>query len=417
MVADKRRLTKTVVEGASLPSSGETRIWDSEIPGFCVRLYSTGRRVYSVKYRVDGKQSWLTLGTHPRAPGDGGVTADRARQLAAAARSAANEGRDIAAEKKERRAALTVPALIERYLAEGPADRPGKRESSWATDGANLRHHVAALLPSKRARDVTSSDVASLVTDITNGKTAAPKKVGRGGTTRGGAGVARRTRAALSAMFTWAKERGLVEANPVSSSARLTKAPTKERFLTHEEARRLLDTLEEMVGDGALKTDHAAIFRLLLLTGARRGEVVGLRWSEVDIGRRQIVLPPDRTKTGGSTGVHRIHLSDEALSVLGGLKQGKSAFVFPSSTGTTATGNVPRSWERVKVRAQLAGLRMHDLRHSFASFSIAAGGSLFLVGRALGHTDSRTTERYAHHTDEALQALTAATGKHLGERK
>lgn len=406
-----------MVEAVPLPASGETRLWDAEIPGFCIRVYSTGRRVYSVKYRVDGKQSWLTLGTHPRAAGDGGMTADRARQLAAAARVAANEGQDIAAEKQARRKALTVAELIERYITDGPADRPGKRSSSWATDAANLRLHVAPLLSNKRARDVTSSDVANVVTDVSNGKTAVAKKAGRGGATRGGAGVARRARAAMSAMFTWARERGHVEANPVSSSARLAKAPTKERFLTHEEARRLLDTLTEMVDDGALKTDHAAIFRLLLLTGARRNEIVALLWSEVDLARRQIVLPPERTKTGGSTGVHRIHLSDEALAVLDGLKQGRSTFVFPSSTGTTATGNVPRSWERVKARAQLPGLRMHDLRHSFASFSIAAGGSLFLVGRALGHTDSRTTERYAHHTDEALQALTNATGKHLGERK
>lgn len=427
LVADtrKEKLTKAAVEGAAPPAKGEVRLWDREIPGFCVRVYPAtkghpkGRRVYALKYRVDGKQAWLTLGPHAAAPNDGGLTADQARHKAAAARLAARDGTDIAAEKRERRGALTLPALIERYLTEGPADRPGKRATSWATDAANLRHHVAKLRPGMRARDVTPSDVASIVSDITNGKSAVARDPlqGRGASPQGGAGVARRSRAAMSAMFTWAKERGLLDANPVSSSARMAKAPTKERFLSHEEARRLLDTITEMVADGALKNDHAAIFRLLLLTGARRNEIVGLQWSEIDLTRRQIVLPPERTKTGGSTGVHRIHLSDQALEVLAGLKQAKSAFVFPSTSGTTATGNVQRSWDRVKARAALPGLRMHDLRHSFASFSLAAGGSLFLVGRALGHTDSRTTERYAHHTDEALQGLANATGKHLDEVK
>ncbi|WP_421730768.1 tyrosine-type recombinase/integrase [Brevundimonas sp.] len=417
MVAEKRKLTKSVVDAEPVPASGETRIWDREIPGFCIRIYASGRRVYAIKYRVDGKQAWLTLGTHAAKAGDGGVTADRARQLAAAARVAANEGHDVAAAKQARRRDLLVPDLVERYITEGPAERPGKRASSWAADAANLRLHVAPLLIRKRARDVTPSDIASAVSDIAAGKTAAPKKQGRGGVTKGGMGAARRSRAAASSMFTWAKERGFVDANPVSSSARLPKAVAKERFLSQEEARRLLDTLDEMIVDGALKSDHAAIFRLLLLTGARRGEIVGLQWSEIDESRRQLILPPERTKTGGSTGVHRIHLNDEALAVLAGLTRSGSSFVFPSTSGTSATGNVARSWDRVKERAGLSGLRMHDLRHSFASFALAAGGSLFLVGRALGHTDSRTTERYAHHTDEALQTLASATGRHLRERK
>lgn len=356
------------------------------------------------------------MGSHERARGDGGMSAERARQLAAAARSAANEGKSVASEKRDRRAALTVSELIDRYLEEGPADRPAKRASSWAADAANLRHHVAKLIPSKRACEVTPSDIANIVSDITAGKTAVAKTTGRGATATGGAGAARRSRAAISAMFTWAKERGLVTSNPVSSSARLSRAPTKERFLSQEEAQRFLSALEEMMIDGALKRDHAAIFRLLLLTGARRGEIIGLRWDEVDPGRRQLVLPPERTKTGGHTGVHRIQLSDEALAVLTELQRGSSAFVFPGVSGMAPTANVARSWERVKVRAALPGLRMHDLRHSFASFSLAAGASLFLVGRALGHTDTRTTDRYAHHTDAALRALANATGRHLSNR-
>ena len=193
-----------------------------------------------------------------------------------------------------------------------------------------------------------------------------------------------------------------------------------------------------MQAERAITATHADAFRLLLLTGARKTEIAGLLWSEVDLPQRRLVLPPERTKAGAKTGERRIALSEAARQLLADRPRAKAgtthaAYVFPAARGAEGpTKGLQKAWERLKARADadalraaekaglpstdalsLADLRIHDLRHSFASFAVADGASLFLVGRALGHADARTTERYAHLADDPLVALAEKASQRL----
>lgn len=404
------KLTKRLVDATVCTGSEEERVWDSELSGFCLRVYPSGRKSYGVKYRVDGRQRWFTIGAHgnPWSPEEARA---RARQIL----NGAAVGEDAALEKRERRAALTVAQLIERYLTEGPATKPSKRASSWKADKSNLNNHVRPRLGSKPVGDVKRADCLKLYRDIAAGTIKSDTRTKRRGRAiiRGGQGIAKRTLGSMSAMLTWAVEMELAASNP-AKGLKLPAQRSLERFLSREEAARLLATLDAMEGDRSVTSAHADIVRLLLLTGARKGEIVGLRWSEVDLERRRLVLPPERTKAGGKTGIRRIPLSRSAADIIRKRANGAD-YVFPSLRNPAApTTEMQSSWEAIRKRAELPDVRLHDLRHTFASFAAADGESLFLIGKVLGHASTAMTERYAHLADDPLQALAERNALRIG---
>lgn len=413
MESRKARITKRTVDAAPVPTTGETRVWDTDLKGFFLRVYPTGRRVYALKYRLGPLQRIYTLGVHGSP-----FTPEAAREAAEAALRRVAVGEDPATEKKEAREALTVSALIDRYLEDGPATKPGKRASTWENDGSNLKRHIRPLLGRKVANSVSKAEAAKAIRDITTGKTAADEKSekmrGRA-IVKGGAGVARRTLTTTAAMFAWGMEHGLVSANPFTS-VKLSAAPVRERFLSREEAGRLIDALNEVETENEVNPAFCDAIRLLLLTGARKTEILGLSWAEVDISRRLLLLPPERTKAGGQNGERRITLSPPALEILAKRRPAKAKatdFVFPAIRGEGHIIGVRRAFAKACAKAKVEGVRLHDLRHSFASFAIADGASLFLVGKLLGHASARTAERYAHLSGDPLQDAAAAIGKKL----
>ena len=409
------RITKRTVDATPTPSeeAGETRLWDTDLKGYFLRVYPSGRRVYALKYRMGPSQRIFTIGVHgsPYNP-------DTARAAAEAALRRVVDGEDPATEKKEAREALTVSILIDRYLEEGPATKPGKRASTWENDGSNLKRHIRPLLGRKVANLVTKAEAAKAIQDITLGKTAASEKSkklrGRAIVT-GGAGVARRTRTTTAAMFSWGMEHGLVKVNPFAA-VKMSTPPHRERFLSREEAGRLLEALDAVEADKTVNPAFCDAIRLLLLTGARKTEILGLKWSEVNTERKSLLLPPERTKAGGQNGERRIMLSPAALEILKSRRPEKAKpeqFVFPAIRGDGHVIGVRRAFAKACVQAKLEGVRIHDLRHSFASFAIADGASLFLVGKLLGHASARTSERYAHLSGDPLQDAVAAIGESL----
>jgi integrase len=268
-----------------------------------------------------------------------------------------------------------------------------------------------------KASAVTKADVQRMISGVIAGETArGPVKTKLRGraTIRGGSGIAPRVLAATRAMFGWAVEQGILKANPASGIDLPARAP-KERFLSLEEARNLLAKLDELENDGEVSEAHADIVRLLLFTGARRGEITGLRAAEVDLERKRLVLPPERTKAGGKTGVRRVPLSAPAIEILTKYSDCKG-HLFPAARGEGPTTGLGKSWETIKGAADLPGVRLHDLRHSWASAAVADGASLFLVGKVLGHANARTTERYAHLTDDPLLALAERAGERLARK-
>ena len=414
MESRKARISKRTVDATPVPPEGEeARLWDTDLKGFFLRVYPTGRRVYALKYRLGPLQRIYTVGVHGSP-----YTPETARDAAEKALRRVADGEDPATEKKEAREALTVAALIDRYLTDGPATKPAKRASTWENDGSNLNRHVRPLLGRKVANSVTKADAARAVRDITDGKTAkdekSEKKRGRI-RVRGGEGVARRTLTTTAAMFAWGIEHGLVAANPFAA-VKLAAPPVRERFLSRNEAGRLLDALTAMEAAGGLGQAVGDAIRLLLLTGARKTEITGLRWSEVDVERKRLVLPPERTKAGGRTGERHITLSPPALQTLARRRPAKAKpddFVFPSARGDGHVVGIRRPFVKACAVAEIAGVRIHDLRHSFASFAVADGASLFLVSKLLGHASSRTAERYAHLSGDPLQDAAASIGKRL----
>ena len=425
MVALKTKITKRSVDAMLAPSEGEARLWDSDLKGFLLRVYPTGRKVYAVKCRVGRLQCIHTIGEHGSP-----WTPDGARKAAAEALQRARNGQNPSAEKKAANAALTVADIIDRYLEDGPATKPAKRSSTWVIDASNLNRHIRPLLGRKIANAVSRTEAAHAIRDIANGKTARDERTGPRGRARvtGGGETARRTRNVAAAMFAWEINYGLCDLNPFVG-VELSRAPVRERFLTNEEAERFLEFVADLESLEAMSDTFADALRLLLLTGARKTEILGLRWSEIDTLRKLLILPPERTKAGGKTGERRIPLSPPALEIIArrrrdpqwashetGLERdvaSRSDFVFPAARGEGHAIGLRRAFAKACVKAKLPGLRIHDLRHSFASFAIADGASLFLIGKLLGHASARTTERYAHLSGDPLQDAVNLIGRRI----
>jgi len=176
-------------------------------------------------------------------------------------------------------------------------------------------------------------------------------------------------------MMQFAVGRKLVPANP-AKGVQLLKGDKKERFLSEAEVAKLADTLAAMERDHRLNPTAAAAVRLLLLTGCRKSEILTLRWDWVDFERA-------------------------------------SFYVLPAAKGAGHYTGLQKDWERTRVRAGLSGLRLHDLRHSFASFAVADGHTLFMVGKVLGHKQARTTEGYAHLADDPVRAVAERTAARI----
>lgn len=418
MTKNLDKITKTNVENFTC-SEGEkeAKLWDSELRGFFVRAYPTGRKVYAVKYRFGNTQRIVTIGTH------GEFTPETAREAAKDILAKARLGTDTATEKQKIKNALTLGDLAKEYFETGREIVSGKRESTWLGDERRMAVHVLPQIGKMRIEDITHSIATRTIKAIINGKTArnvkGEKPRGRSIVT-GGEGAANRTLATINAMFNWGIKYAGVKTNPF---AQIKPEPrqAKERFLSDIEANSLVDAINTLESQKTLSSPFADAFRILLLTGARKSEIANLQWQEVDFAKRILSLPPKRNKTGNKTGGVNIVLMPAALEILSNRfeehqKAQKtnpklSNFVFKSTRTGQAIVGLKKAFDRVLTAAGLEGLRIHDLRHSFASFAIADGASLFLVSKLLGHSNSRVTERYAHLSNDPLQDAVAKIGK------
>ncbi len=407
----KAKLTKRILDAAK-PTASDYHIWDVSVRGFGARIYPFGAKTFVLQYRNSaGRTRKMKLGRY------GILTVEQAREKAIKLSAIVVDGGDPSQDKKEYRQAQTVAELADLYLKDGFVEKPNKKSSSWITDRSNIERHIKPLLGSRLARGLTFSDVARFQSDVAAGKTAKDEKTGPRGRAivTGGKGIASRALSVLSAMMTFGQSRGIVTGNP-TKGVEPFRGQKKERFLTDAEVAVLGQTLVEMDSDGSLPWVAAAAIKLLLLTGARRGEILALRWEEVDLDRGCL-----RLKTS-KTGPKVIRLAAAARALLVGLPR-CSAWVLPAIKGSGHYVGLPKHWNAVRLRANAitasrtdrAGrsmtemlnfddVRLHDLRHSFASFAVQSGGSLFLVGKVLGHKHGRTTERYAHTNDEPLLA-------------
>jgi integrase len=259
-------------------------------------------------------------------------------------------------------------------------------------------------------RALTRGDIEKFQQDVAAGKSKADVKTKPRGRAiaSGGKGTAARSVAILSMLLGFAVSRGVRADNP-ARGVRLLTIQRRERFLSFEEIGRIGQALSKLEAEGKNLTAIAAI-RPLMLTGCRRGETIGLRWHWVDFERRCLRLPD--SKTGAKT----VPLGDPAIDLLRKVPAvAGSEFVFPASRSEGHIIGLRSVWEEARKLAHLPGVRIHDLRHSFASVAVSGGESLYIVGKILGHRQARTTEVYAHLAPDPVQAAADRAAKKIAE--
>lgn len=305
----------------------------------------------------------------------------------------------VEARQHAKNSSLTLARLIDRYLEEGPIDRPDKRPSSWANDKCYLNNHARPLLGSLPVADIRARDISKFQNDVMNGLSAKSKCNARGRKLSGGRGAAVHAVRSLSAAFGWAVQSELIPDNPCNKIEKLQDG-VRERYLSFDEARRLFNAIDELLAEGELSQTQVDCVSLISYTAARAGEIKGLRWEEVDFDRKLLILPPLRHKTGGTISPKVIPLTATCVEILMRRQKDPSRheeFVFPSKNSASGIlQNIRHSWKKITKRAGLGNFRIHDFRHAYASFAINSGQSLKSIGANLGHRKSSTTERYAH---------------------
>jgi integrase len=389
----KLRLTKRVVESLGPRQA----VWDCDLMGFGARR-QVRHVFFVVKVSINRKQTYVTIGKF------GPLTVDQARAAAKRVIGRAAEGIDPRAQPPmEAKAAVTVAELSSLYLSVGPSFKPSKQFSSWRTDESNIRSHILPILGSRRARDITETDVAAFVTAVSSGATRDDKKTGLRGRAivRGGKGTASRSLAVLSAIFAFGVRTGRVASNP-AHRVKAYKGAQPGRYLTREEWARLGDVLRRHETEA--NPAFVAAIRVLALTGCRRSEITRLRWDELDLEKGVIRLSESKV------GARVVPLGEQAVRVFRELKATQtSPWVFPSTRGVGPIVGIQKVWAYLRQKAKLPGVRLHDLRHSFASEAVSSGASLYLTGAILGHRQPRTTQRYAHlQADSVRQIATLA---------
>jgi integrase len=376
-------------------------LWDDgkgAVSGFGARRQKGEGVTYVLKYKTqDGRQRWFSLGKHGSP-----WTPDLARAEARRILGEVVKGVDPAGQKQEDRKAATVAELCDDYLAAAESGRLltrrrlPKKASTLATDKGRVARHIKPLLGRLKVASVTSRDIEKFRDGVTEGKTAATIKTGKHGLARvtGGAGTATRTMALLGSIFTFAIRRGLRVDNPVHG-VETHGYEQRERRFSDAEYKALGEALQAM--PEATWPFALAAAKFLALTGWRRGEMLSLQWSDIDLATRTVRLAD--TKTGASLRP----LSHAACAILRDLPR-MGALVFPASSGDDKPmAGFHKVWLRIAARAELpADATPHVLRHSFASVAADLGFSELTIASLLGHKKATITSRYTHHADAVL---------------
>ena len=396
------KLTKRVVDAATVAAERYI-VWDPELKGFGLLVLPSGIRSYLYQYRTpEGRKRRITIGQH------GAWTPDEARKAAEDYRQVVKTGGDPLGRKRALREALTVGELLDAYLAS--QDFANKTPITQAVDRGRIERHLRFLLGKKHAHLVTENDVQRAFAAIRDGKTAIDVKTGRRGRARvrGGEGAAKMAIIVLGVIFNWGIRARLVKENPCRF-VKVGTFGTRDTILDGAaDYARLFQTLDRMEGEGRIRRPAADAIRLIALTGCRRGEAAGLRWSHVDLKRARIVLPPTAHKTGRKTGKPRIiGLPAAAQAIIARQPDGPpDGFVFAPVRGDGGAITLSHVWQDVRTEAKLPKtIGLHGLRHSLASHMAMAGAQASEIMTALGHRQLSTAQKYIHWAEDARQAL------------
>jgi integrase len=382
----KGRITKRAVDAAQARSA-DTYLWDDELGGFGLKVTPVGRKVYLVQYRLGGRKGRtrrVTIGQH------GELTPTAARSEAKRLLGEIAAGRDPANERDKAKADKSLGAVLDQFMAEHV--KPKLKPTTVEEYQRLVRLYVKPRLQNRGIGELKRPDIARLHHDLSD----KPYQ-------------ANRVLAFLSALFNWAEKHGLRPdgSNPCRHVEKYREG-RRERFLSQAELGRLGDALREAEETKSCSPWVIAAIRLLTLTGARRNEILTLRWEHVSEEHGCLMLPDSKT------GRKAVRLSPPALVLLHAIPrlEGNPYVICGERPGRHLV-NIEKPWRRIRAAARLEDVRLHDLRHSFASVAASGGQSLVIIGKLLGHSQPATTARYAHLADDPVRAASDAVGRHI----
>jgi integrase len=359
------------------PGKRKTDYWDTITSGFVLECRESGGKTYYLRYfDQSGRQRQLKIGGHCD------ITFDQARKAAKRLRSEVVLGGDPAAKKEEKKAIPTFATLAAQHL-----EHAKTYQRSYSSTEINMRVHILPRWGKHRLDEIAAQDIEKWLAEkrAEGLKPATVEKI----------------RVLFGRSFELALRWGIPggEKNPVRAVPRAKFDNRRERFLTATEAKRLRVAVQASENK---QLKH--IVALLLLTGCRVSELLHAEWKHVDLNRRAWLIPTSKTGTS-----RYVPLSQAAIDVLGALRQFDGCpFVLPNPETRQPFVSIKHAWQTARKAAKLYDLRIHDLRHSAASFMINAGVDLYTVGKVLGHADHQSTMRYAHLANETLLAAVEA---------
>ena len=367
------KLTKRIVDAAEVRAT-EYFIWDDDIPGLGLRVLPSGRKGYVVQFRAGRRSRRMSLGPSTV------LTCEQARTRAITIIAAAKNGEDPAAERDAGRKVITVKELADRFDKEHISIRV--KASTAKEYRRNLERFILPALGRLTITNITRADVAKFHHDLRH----IPYQ-------------ANRCLEVISKMFSLAEMWGL---RPDGSNPRkhIRKYPEEKRewFLSAAELRRIGDVLREMECEGIELSSAILATRLLIFTGCRLNEIMTLKWEHIDLTEKVLRLPDSKT------GAKVVHLGQPAIELIETAKQvADNPWIITGTLEGKRLSDLQPFWQRVRARAGLKDVRIHDLRHTFASAAVASGQGLPMIGKLLGHTQVQTTARYAHLAAEPVK--------------
>ncbi|MEX2650015.1 MAG: tyrosine-type recombinase/integrase [Alphaproteobacteria bacterium] len=377
------KLTKQSIDAARYRGDGKGRDvrWDHVVRGLGVRVYPSGRKAFVLSYRTGARKRLMALGAY------GVLTLDEARTEAKKKFKLVLDGKDPLREREARNAEKSVADLAERFLVEHV--EPKRRASTAGDYRSILKRLVYPAIGNLRLSDVTRADVAK----VHGALVATPRQ-------------ANYALAILSAFFSWCERLGY-RADGTNPCRHVERFPERrrERFLSSEEFARLARAVIDAERDGTETKSALAAILLLAFTGARLSEVLTLKWEHVDTERAMLFLPDSKT------GRKVVYLNAPALAVLDRVERvaGNPYVIVGRRIGGPLT-DLEKPWQRIRRAAGLDDVRLHDLRHSYASIGAAGGQGLPVLGKLLGHRVAATTQRYAHLGDDPVARAAEAIG-------
>ncbi len=391
----RKALTERFVKVVTAGDRASPIFMDDEVIGFGVQVRQNGRKTFTLDYSFEARRRRYFIGDHP------GWTVAAARDEARRLRRAIDGGTDPLEQRDARWAAPTVADLVQRYLDE----HVSKQSARSAKDiGSMMTKLVLPAWGARKVVDIRTRDVDQLLAEVAKGR-ARPHKSKTNKTrakplqgARPTPGRANRLGCAIRKMFNLAVRWEIRTDNPAAGFIRNPEYP-RERFLDLKEIGRLSEVL-----DAHQNRRAADVIRLLMLTGARRGEVLNARWEQFDLEGAVWTKPAATTK---QRRLHRAPISAAAVALLRTIRLRvplDCPWVFPGDVPGKPMQEIKRFWDDVRAKAYLPAVRIHDLRHTFASLLVSGGMTLPMIGKLLGHTQVQTTQRYAHLLDDPLRA-------------